>query len=157
MRIRRLKPTAFEVPKGVIDSQPAPLAAGAGEVLFQFGMRQSRQDHSDARPRRGTATAPGRLLVREARDFEDGADFDGAPARAGDAGGDLDGLVPVLRVDEEVAAELLARFGEGAVGDNLLAGAHADAGGRVGQVQADSAPMKWPLAARSRLSAADST
>ena len=156
MRIRRLKPTAFEVPKGVIDSQPAPLAAGAGEVLFQFGMRQSRQDHSDARPRRGTATAPGRLLVREAGDFEDGADFDGAPARAGDAGGDLDGLVPVLRIDEEVAAELLARFGEGPSVTTCLPA-------RMRTLVAELvrcngfAPMKWPLAARSRLSAADST
>ena len=100
--------------------------------------------------------APGRLLVREAGDFEDGADFDGAPARAGDAGGDLDGLVPILRIDEEVAAELLARFGEWAVGDDPLAGAHADAGGQ--SVRCNGfAPMKWPLAARSRLSAADST
>ena len=67
--------------------------------------------------------------------LDDRPDFDGAEARAGDAGGDGDGFVEILGVDHEITAELLAGFGEWTVGDQALAVAHADAGGRRGGVQ----------------------
>ena len=43
---------------------------------------------------------------------------------------DTDRLVKILGFDQKVAAELLSRLGEGAVGDEVLALAHPDAGRR---------------------------
>src|SRR5204862_35958 len=46
------------------------------------------------------------------------------------AGGDAEGGVEILRIDEEISTELLARRGEGTVGYEPFAFAHAHAGGR---------------------------
>src|SRR5262249_3038124 len=56
--------------------------------------------------------------------------FDRPGAGQGDASGDGNSLVDVLRVDEEVAAQLLPRFRKGPVGHERLAIADADAGRR---------------------------
>src|SRR6185369_11688101 len=67
---------------------------------------------------------------RDSWDFDDGADFNGASAGAGDFRGDADGFVEVLGIHQEIAAELLAGLGKRSVGDESLAVAHTDAGGR---------------------------
>ncbi|MFN8540918.1 MAG: hypothetical protein U0232_25995 [Thermomicrobiales bacterium] len=68
-------------------------------------------------------------------DVEDGADFDGAPFCAGDLAGDGERFVEVVDIDDVVAAELFVGFGEGAVGDEALAAAHADASRGGGGMQ----------------------
>src|SRR4030065_235944 len=82
------------------------------------------------RPQSPTPRALSPLLRRQARDLHDRPDFDGAFARARYPPGDGDRLVEVYRVDQEVAAQLLAGFREGAVGDHPLAVTHPDAGRR---------------------------
>src|SRR5256714_4574128 len=69
------------------------------------------------------------------RKGHDRTHFDGAEARARDLRGDGDGLVQIGRLDQVVAAQLLLRLGEGAVGSQALAVAHAHRGGRVGRLQ----------------------
>src|ERR1700691_2226123 len=78
---------------------------------------------------------PGGLSYREACDFQYGPDFDGALARAWNAGGDADCLVEILGFDQEVAAELFAGFREWTVGDQAFAVAHLDARGRRHRLQ----------------------
>ena len=58
------------------------------------------------------------------------------PTRAaGNPAGNADGLVQVLGVDQEIAAKLLARLGEGTVRDQPLAVAHAHARSRRDRLQ----------------------
>jgi hypothetical protein len=52
---------------------------------------------------------------RQARQLKDGSNFHGSLLGSGYASCDIDCLVEVRRVDEEVTAELFARFGERAV------------------------------------------
>ena len=49
------------------------------------------------------------LVFRDAFDFQHRADFDGAETRAGDLRCDADGFGLIVRRDEKVAAQLLAR------------------------------------------------
>src|SRR5687768_7757753 len=60
--------------------------------------------------------------------FHHWADFDRTLAGGRNAGGDADGLVEILDIDDIKAAELFARLGEGAVGYQPLALAHPHAG-----------------------------
>lgn len=48
-----------------------------------------------------------RLSLRECGDFDDGVNFDGAPAAGGDLAGNLDCLVEMAGFDEEEAAQLV--------------------------------------------------
>src|SRR2546421_7060954 len=75
------------------------------------------------------------LTCRQTRYLHDRADFDGAQACRGNPCGDADRLVQILGVDEEVAAQLLARLRERPVGYQRFAGAHPDAGRRRDRVQ----------------------
>src|SRR5436190_8427670 len=61
--------------------------------------------------------------------------FDYTPLGRRDAARDLNGLVPILGFDEEVAAELLFGLGERAVGGGDLAVADAHGRGLVGVLQ----------------------
>src|SRR5262245_20456968 len=82
---------------------------------------------------------PGRLKgfgsFRQTGDLENGTDLDRPFARAGNARGDGDRLVEVGRLDEEIASELLARFGERTVGDEPLAVANLHARRRRHRLQ----------------------
>src|SRR5207302_777203 len=66
------------------------------------------------------------------RQLDHRADLDGAPARPRDPGGDPDSLIEIPGVDQEITAELFARFRKRTVGHEPLAVAHANArrGGR---------------------------
>src|SRR5262249_7590083 len=72
-----------------------------------------------------------RLLLED----DDRPHLDRAVLRARDAGGDRKRLVGILRVDQVVAAELLLRLGERAVGDERLTVPHADGRRRPGRLQ----------------------
>src|SRR5688500_8580240 len=74
-------------------------------------------------------------VAGKARDLGDRTHFDGAAPGHGDARRDRDGLVQVRGVDQEEAAQLLARLGKGAVGHEPLALAHPYARRRRGRVQ----------------------
>src|SRR5687768_9887745 len=66
---------------------------------------------------------------RRHRVVDDRSDLDRNPAVIPhEAGGNLDGLVEIARVNERVTAQLFASFGEGPVGQQPLALAHADRG-----------------------------
>src|SRR5881296_3450198 len=67
------------------------------------------------------------LLSRQARDLDDWPDLDGALARRGNPCGDGDGLVEILGIDEEVAAQLFTRLRERTVGHEPFAVAHPNA------------------------------
>lgn len=67
------------------------------------------------------------LVLWQARELDDLADFDGAGAGAGDAAGDVDRFVGGVDVDQVVAAELFACLCERAVGDEPFPLADADA------------------------------
>src|SRR5918993_329747 len=64
-------------------------------------------------------------LLRHASVLHHRTHLDATPARTGDLGRDLDRFVQVLRIEQVVAAELLARLGERAVGRRDLAVAYA--------------------------------
>src|SRR5437899_12186879 len=70
------------------------------------------------------------LTRRQARYLHDRPDFHGSLACSRNPCGDADRLVEILGVDQEVAAELFARFRERTVGYKRFAVAHAHAGGR---------------------------
>src|SRR5579864_6615457 len=65
------------------------------------------------RPRRLKPALPG----GQARNFHHRPDFYGSPTASRDSLGNPDGLIEVIGVDQEVPAELFARFSERAVGD----------------------------------------
>src|SRR5437867_3942978 len=65
----------------------------------------------------------------------DRTNFDRTPLRRRDAARDLDGLGAILRLDEEVATELLFGLGERAVGGGDFAVADAHGRGLVGVLQ----------------------
>src|ERR1039457_4045017 len=75
------------------------------------------------------------LIRRQSRNLNHRPDFDGALARPWDACRYADGLVEILRIDQEVAAELFAGLRERTVGDQPFAVAHLDAGGRRHRLQ----------------------
>src|SRR2546428_1136931 len=62
--------------------------------------------------------------------------------------GDPDGLGPILRLDEEVAADQLLRLGKWTVGRRHLAPTHADGGRRSGGQQPISSPCATGKRAR---------
>src|SRR5688572_12594704 len=68
-------------------------------------------------------------------EFLNRPDLDRSDPRRGDLGRNLDGVVEVLRIDEVIAAKLLLRFGEGAVGARDLAIADPHGGGRLGRLE----------------------
>src|SRR5262245_27014099 len=74
-------------------------------------------------------------FLRKSRDLHHRTDFDRAQARARDLFRDAYRLVEVLGVDQEIAAEMLARLGERAVGHEPFAFAHPDAGRRRSRMQ----------------------
>src|SRR5436190_1018266 len=92
----------------------------------------SRLSSFSARRRSAGAKRRMRMLLawRQSWDFEHRANLDGPLASAGDSFGDTDGLVKLRRVEQEVVADVFARFSEWPVGDEGLAVAHADAGRR---------------------------
>lgn len=65
------------------------------------------------------------------REGKEGADFDGTFFGWGKSGGDGDGFIEVIDIDDVIAAELFSGFGEGAIGNVWLAMADANAGGGV--------------------------
>src|SRR6266849_9230287 len=67
-------------------------------------------------PRTKLAAVFNILLSRQARDLDDRPDLDGTLARHGNPCGDGDGLVEILGLDEEVAAQLFTRLRERTVG-----------------------------------------
>src|SRR6266568_5021576 len=75
------------------------------------------------------------LTRRQACDLHYRPDFDGAGACRWNPCGDADRLVEILGVDQEVAAELLARLRERTIGHEPFAVAHPDAGRRRRWVQ----------------------
>ena len=91
--------------------------------------------------RRARLTAPpagakARLLFRrQVRDLQHRPYLDRAQPRDGDPRRDADGHVEVLRLDQVVAAQLLAGLGERAVGHQPFPAAHPQAGGRRRRVQ----------------------
>jgi hypothetical protein len=78
---------------------------------------------------------PPQLNFGEPLDFDKGANFNGTPAACRDAGGYIDGFVKVSSVDQEEAAELLASFGKGTIGDQAFAIVEAKAGGGGGGLE----------------------
>ena len=74
-------------------------------------------------------------LRRQSRDVHDGPDLDGAVAGRWNPRCDRDRLIPVLGLDQVVAAEILPRLRERAIGQHRLTVAHADAGRRRDRVQ----------------------
>src|SRR5580704_13705521 len=64
---------------------------------------------------------------RQSGEFQVGPDFDRPLASSGNARGDADRRVEIRGLDEEIAAELLARFREGAVRHQPFAVADPDA------------------------------
>ena len=86
-----------------------------------------------ARPQR-TARGPGGprdpRVVRH-----DAPDLDAAEAVPWDPPSDLYGLFPIARLDEVVAAELLLRLGEGAVGGGRRPMTHPHGGGGLHRVE----------------------
>src|SRR5262249_24676491 len=74
-------------------------------------------------------------LLWQSRDLHHGTDFDRAQARARNLCRDAYRLVEVFGVDQEVAAEVLARLGERTVSHEPFAFAHPDAGRRRGRMQ----------------------
>src|ERR1019366_2538575 len=75
------------------------------------------------------------LIRGQSRNLNHRPDFDGALVRPWDACRYADGLVEILRIDQEVAAELFAGLRERTVGDQPFAVAHLDAGGRRHRLQ----------------------
>ena len=82
----------------------------------------------------GSSLAPSRVHDGIGR-RHDGTHFDRSGARRGNALGEADGFIEILGVDEVVAAEVLAGFGERAVGRLALAVANANRGGRGGRLE----------------------
>src|SRR6266850_8411846 len=75
-------------------------------------------------------------------------DFDRTYTRKRTASGDGDRLVEVVDVDQHVAAEVLARLRERAIGEQPLAVTHADAGRRrrgMHRVAAEILPLRRQL------------
>src|SRR5262245_11173098 len=75
-------------------------------------------------------------------------DLDGPHPGQGPAGGEGDGLVQVRDVDEHVAAQVLARLGEGPVRQHPLAFPDPDTGrgrGRVERVACQILPLRREL------------
>src|SRR5580704_15005388 len=74
---------------------------------------------------------------RQSGEFHHWPDLDRSLAGSGNAGGDADRRVEIRRLDEKIAAELLARLGEGAVRHEPFAVADPDARCRRNG-------MQWP-------------
>src|SRR5205807_1241343 len=83
-----------------------------------------------AREPQGRATSDLILPTGDTRDIVDRPDLDRPLFRRRDAAGDADCFIEVRHIDEVIATELLARFGERPVGDEPPAFADADAGRR---------------------------
>src|SRR5258708_3020928 len=66
-------------------------------------------------------------LGRQAVQFDDWPDFDGAPASAGNPRRDPDRVVQAIGVDKVITAKLLVRFRERSVGDEPFAVANPNA------------------------------
>ena len=118
-----------------------PLDRG-GECLLHRRPRRARRRRARGPGSRGCApTPPGRAPrpcdARSAppRTTITRPDLDRAVARRRDPGGPLDRLVERVGVDQVVAAELLLRLGERAVGGECLVVLHADGGRRLRRLQ----------------------
>jgi hypothetical protein len=72
-------------------------------------------------------------------DFYERADFDGAVLTGRDAGGDIDGLVKVVGINEKEAAQLFAGFRKRAVGHNAFSILEAEAGSGGGGLEGGGA------------------
>src|SRR6266849_8730674 len=79
-------------------------------------------------PRTKLAAVFNILLSRQARDFNHWPDLDSPLAGHGNLGGNADRLVEILGVDEEIAAQLLARLRERTIGHKPLSLPHPNAG-----------------------------
>src|SRR5207253_5213784 len=79
---------------------------------------------------------PSRTLIsRQARDLDYRPDLHSTLARHGNPCGDGDGLVEILRVNEEIATQLFTRLGKRPIGHEPLAVAHPDARSHCSRVQ----------------------
>src|SRR5258708_5324594 len=69
------------------------------------------------------------------RSFHDGPHFDRARLCRGNAPRNLDGVVQVFRLDQVVSAELLLRFGVGAIGGRDFSVPRPHSGGSLGWLE----------------------
>src|SRR5213593_760458 len=118
----------------------------ASESLVAFTMIMNRMVVS-LRWAEGPA-ARRRLVRRQIRQLNHRPDFDGAAPRHGDLRGDGDRFVAILRVHQEVSAQLLLGLREGTVGHHAFALAHPNTGRRRGRLQRRGGEV---LAGRSEL------
>src|SRR5258705_13686084 len=96
-------------------------------ITFKVHISHPRRREKSRRGTHECVRHEAHLICWQVRDLNHRADFNCAPACRWNACGNADRLVEVLRVDQEVAAELFARFRERTVGHELSAVAHPDA------------------------------
>src|SRR5690606_8574336 len=114
----------------LVMSPPVPRAPCAMMKLLSWCW------HEDDGLQRRLGVEIGRaLLLPQAGELDDEWDLDRAPAGARNPRRDGDGLIEVVGLDHEEAAQLLVCLGERAVGHQPLAVAHAHAGRRGRRMQ----------------------